>query len=344
MLDGLTVLLHERHPGEPVPLSEVRIEASRHGRGARIVEVLADVNLLDDDTIPAVRSWIDRRSDELAAGFAGDVRAWLLLLLDGDARNRRRSALTIYGYFGSVKPLLQDWSGSRGHLREITAADITIALEPLRGWRRSNTITALRSLFRFATRRRIVFANPTARLANPDGTRSLLPMSDAEIRAIEASIETPAQRLVIALAAVHAASVSTIRHLTLADVDLPNRRITLDGVAQPIASLTHQALRAWLHYRRRAWPHTPNRHLIICRGNSHGIGPVGRSFLTERLLPPGVTIDRIRKDRVLHEALSVGPDPLHLSLVFNLAQTTAGRYATFARALLDDQVDEDNGR
>ncbi len=40
-------------------------------------------------------------------------------------------------------------------------------LEPLRGWRRGNTITALRSLFRFATRPRIVFTNPTARLANP---------------------------------------------------------------------------------------------------------------------------------------------------------------------------------
>lgn len=40
-------------------------------------------------------------------------------------------------------------------------------LEPLRGWRRGNTITALRSLFRFATRLRIVFTNPTARLANP---------------------------------------------------------------------------------------------------------------------------------------------------------------------------------
>ncbi|MBA3575501.1 MAG: integrase, partial [Pseudonocardiales bacterium] len=79
-------------------------------------------------------------------------------------------------------------------------------LEPLRGWRRGNTITALRSLFRFATRRRIVFTNPTARLANPDAERSLLPMTDAEIRAIERCIVTPAQRLVIALAAVHAAS------------------------------------------------------------------------------------------------------------------------------------------
>jgi hypothetical protein len=28
----------------------------------------------------------------------------------------------------------------------------------------------------------------------------------------------------------------------------------------------------------------------------------------------------IRSDRILHEALTVGPDPLHLALVFNLSQ------------------------
>lgn len=340
VLDGLTTLLHERPPGEPVPLSEVRTQASRHGRGVRIAEVLADVELLNDDTTPAIRSWIELRTGELPAGFAADVRAWLLMLLDGDARNRPRSAITIYGYFAAIRPLLHGWSATRGHLREITAADVRTALEPVRGWRRSNTITALRSLFRFATRRRIVFTNPTARLANPGADRSLLPMTDAEIRAIEHSIDTPAQRLVVALAAVHAASGRTIRHLILDDVDLPNRRINLDGVAQPLASPTHQALRAWLEFRRRTWPHTPNRHLVISRSTAHGVNPVGRNFITERLLPPGVEIDRIRRDRVLHEALSVGPDPLHLSLVFNLAQTTAGRYATFARALLDDQLDQ----
>ena len=340
VLDGLTALLHERPSGEPVPLTEVRMQSSQHGRGVRIAEVLADVELLNDDTTPAIYSWIDRRSGELPAGFAGDVHAWLLMLLDGDARNRPRLPIAIYGYFGSVRPLLQGWSGTRGHLREITAADVTTALEPLRGWRRSNTITALRSLFRFATRRRIVFTNPTTRLANPGAERSLLPMTDAEIRAIEHCIDTPAQRLVVALAAVHAASGTTIRHLTLDDVDLPNRRIDIDGVAQPIASLTHKALRAWLEFRRRNWPHSPNRHLMISRSTSHGVSPVGRNYLTERVLPHGVEIDRIRRDRVLHEALSVGPDPLHLSLVFNLAHTTAGRYATFARALLDNELDQ----
>jgi hypothetical protein len=53
----------------------------------------------------------------------------------------------------------------------------------------------------------------------------------------------------------------------------------------------------------------------------------------------GVNVDRIRGDRILHEALTAGPDPLHLSLVFNLSLSTASRYADMAQRLLDDQLD-----
>jgi len=98
-------------------------------------------------------------------------------------------------------------------------------------------------------------------------------------------------------------------------------------------------LREWMHHRRDIWPQTPNRHLILSRSSAHGVDPVGRTYLTDQLLPPGITIERIRTDRVLHEAVTVGGDPLHLALVFNLAHTTAGRYAGFAKPLLDDQCD-----
>ena len=45
-----------------------------------------------------------------------------------------------------------------------------------------------------------------------------------------------AQRLAIALAAVHAARPQAIRELTLDDIDLPNRRITLAGHWQPLGA------------------------------------------------------------------------------------------------------------
>jgi len=81
-------------------------------------------------------------------------------------------------------------------------------------------------------------------------------MTDAEIRADEQAATSPAQRLIVALAAVHAARWDAIRDLTL-DLDLPNRRITIAGHRQRLGELTYRALRAWLGHRRATWPHTP---------------------------------------------------------------------------------------
>jgi hypothetical protein len=55
---------------------------------------------------------------------------------------------------------------------------------------------------------------------------------------------------------------------------------------------------------------------------------------------PRIDLDRIRGDRLLHEALTTGPDPLHLTLVFNLSHTTASRYAAIAQHLLDEQLEQ----
>jgi hypothetical protein len=59
------------------------------------------------------------------------------------------------------------------------------------------------------------------------------------------------------------------------------------------------------------------------------------------LLGVGVMLDRVRADRILHEALATGADPLHLQLVFNLHATTATRYAATARRILSDQAESD---
>ena len=90
-LDGLMVLLDGRPAGERVTLTEIRARAPRHTSTPRVAEVLAGLGLLEDDSIPAVRSWIERRAGELQDGFAAAVRAWLLVLLDGDTRARPRS-------------------------------------------------------------------------------------------------------------------------------------------------------------------------------------------------------------------------------------------------------------
>jgi hypothetical protein len=54
----------------------------------------------------------------------------------------------------------------------------------------------------------------------------------------------------------------------------------------------------------------------------------------------GFTIERIRADRILHEALTAGPDPLHLSLVFGISHNTARRYTIAAEQLLSEELEQ----
>ena len=87
---GLKAVLGGHTGDGPVPLSQVRqrVRPRSHSSATRITEVLAKMELLHDDTTAAIRAWIDRRTGELPAGFGSDVRAWLVALLDGDARTR----------------------------------------------------------------------------------------------------------------------------------------------------------------------------------------------------------------------------------------------------------------
>ena len=57
----------------------------------------------------------------------------------------------------------------------------------------------------------------------------------------------------------------------------------------------------------------------------------------------GVSIERIRCDRVLHEALTACANPLHLALVFGISQTTASKYTLIACDLLADQPGQEAG-
>src|SRR5262249_56033824 len=113
---GLKTVL-DGHTGDgPVPLSQVRQRAwpRSHSSAARIAEVLAELEMLHEDTTAAIRTWIDRRTGELPAGFGRDVRAWLVVLLDGDARTRPRSHATVHFHFGRVRPFIECWAATRG--------------------------------------------------------------------------------------------------------------------------------------------------------------------------------------------------------------------------------------
>ncbi|WP_219414204.1 site-specific integrase [Pseudonocardia nigra] len=339
---GLRAVLGDQPDGRPIRpirLSQIRAATgmSRGPRIARIGQILDEFGLLVDDTVPTIRAWIDHTCEQLPVGFRDEVRAWLLVLLDGDARSRPRSQSTLHAYLGRVRPPVLAWSATRSQLREVTEDDVRAVLDELSGHLRAGTFVALRSLFRFAKRRRLVFADPTRRLhvGRTAPVRTLAPMTDAQIAAVGRVAVTPAQRLIVALAAVHAARAKTIRELTLDDIDLPGRRIRLGGHPQQLSAFVHDVLAAWLRHRHHHWPHTPNRHMLISTVTASGTEPITDYYLTWHLLLHGVQLEHIRGDRVLQEALAVGADPLHLAVVFHLSFSTAIAYADIARSLLE---------
>lgn len=125
-----------------------------------------------------------------------------------------------------------------------------------------------------------------------------------------------------------------IRDLRLDDIDLGNHRITIGGHPRPLDELTRQALLAWLDYRRSRWPNTANPPCAAHSAHRDGELP-GRQALGHQRRPGlTATLERLRIDRQLEEALTRGPDPLHLAAMFGIDDKTAIRYANAARHLL----------
>ena len=69
--------------------------------------------------------------------------------------------------------------------------------------------------------------------------------------------------------------------------------------------------------------------------------PVSTScFAKKALRGKAATLERLRVDRQLKEAIARGPDPLHLATMFGLDPKTAIRYAENARQLLVTTAEE----
>ena len=171
--------------------------------------------------------------------MAADVGHWLRTRSQGGPRSRPRDEHTVRMNLNRVHPLLLAWAGHYVHLREVTTADVIAATGLLPPSRRRQTLTALRSLFGHAKKTGTIFRDPTRGVR--DGQRPLIliqPLQPAEIHQATSAAVTPAARLAVALAAVHAARPKTIRELHLGDADLGNRRLVIAGRARPLDDLT----------------------------------------------------------------------------------------------------------
>jgi hypothetical protein len=340
---ALVIVLSRHQPGDTVRYSElVPLQQALALRAGRTAEVLREMGLLDDDRRPAFEDWLERRLDGLAPGIRSDAEAWLRTLRDGGPRSRPRSDSAAWSYMFYLRPLLLAWSAQYGHLREVTRGDVLAAIGELHGNRRHNVLIALRSLFAFCKKRKSIFRSPVQGIRVGEYPQGVIqPLSQEEVDQAAEAAATPGTRLGLVLAAMHAARVKTIRELRLDDVDLGNRRIVIGGRMRPLDDLTREVLLEWLTYRSARWPSTANPYLLVNHRSANGTGPVRTSyFAAPALRGTAVTLERLRVDRQLQEALAVGPDPLHLASVFGLDPKTAIRYAENARQLLVTAAEE----
>jgi hypothetical protein len=314
-----------------LPLLQAGQVSTRH-----VTEVLRQAGMLHDDRPPAFDAWLDRKLGGVASGIRRDAERWLRTLKDGGPRSRPRAIATVHSHLGKALPALTGWSARYDHLREVTRNDIEDFLRPLHGSHRHNALVALRSLFAFCTADGVIFRNPARgiKVGRRPSATVLQPLGQDDIDDAAAAAVTPAARLIIALAGVHAARSSTICSLLLADADPRSSRLLLPGRPRPLDDLTARLLRAWLQDRRARWPGTANPHLLINTQTALGTGPVSRTWVNTALRGHAATIEALRVDRQLEEALASGADPLHLASTFGLDPGTAVRYASSARQLL----------
>ncbi|MEU0872959.1 tyrosine-type recombinase/integrase [Nocardia brasiliensis] len=334
---NLIMLLATHADLDTVRVSDFHRLIRRRGNSLiHVIDVLSAMGVLVDDRPKVFDTWLEAKTGDLTPSIAEDVARWAYMLREGGPRRRPRHPCTATGYLNSIRPALLEWSSQYSHLREVTRTDVLAHLDTLRGDTRTTAMAGLRSLFSWAKREALTFHNPCARirLTKPP-PRIWQPLSDNEIAAAVNAADTPAARLFVALAAVHAARPGQIRALHLDDIDLGNRRIIIDGRARPLDPLTHRVLIDWLDHRRQRWPHTANPHLLISKESALRTGPVSAAFL-QNLRGMPANLERLRIDRQLEEALACGGDPLHLAAVFGIDPSTAIRYATNARKLLDD--------
>jgi integrase len=333
---NLVMLLAGHLDGERIrysdyyPVLRDRMCSLRH-----VTEVLQTMGILLDDRPDIFGAWLADKLADLAPAIRRDVGRWAHTLREGGPRVRRRDEATIRLHVYQVRAALIDWSHRYGHLREVTRDDILAATGERHGFARMRMLTALRSLFTWAKRDGVIFRNPTAGIKSGPRERPILqPLADEDLAHAIAAAASPHVRLFIALAAVHAARHGEIRAILLDDVDLGNRRISIGGHARHLDELTHRVLGEWLAYRQQRWPNTANPYLLISQCTATGFGPVSQPWVGRLLRGLPATIDRLRIDRQLEEALTCGADPLHLAAVFDVHSSTAIRYAASARQLM----------
>lgn len=291
-----------------------------------LLTVLMSNTLLDDDRVPAIKTWFTRTIQGLPGPMATELRTWFDVLYNGSTtppRSHPRSETTIETRTRWAMPTLQAWADA-GHqsLREISREDV-LAVLPGSGTARATLGGALRSIFGTLKRRKTLFLNPMARISVGNVERRIpLPLDTTNLRTAFNSSD-PVQAALTALIGIHGLRSSEICALQLTDIH--DGRIHLTGRTIPLAQPAKARLNAYLDQRDRRWPNTINPHLFIHCWSATTTGPVKRPWVTTRL---GMPAQALRQDRIIDEAQATGGDLRRICDFFGVTMNTAEHYAT----------------
>ena len=245
---ALIIVLSRHQPGDAVRYSEIiPLQQQALGvRAGRTAEVLQEMGVLDDDRRLSFEDWLERKLDGLAPGIRADTEVAAdharrrppqqaprhLLRLEPHALHPAGAA----GMVISVRP------PARGHpRRRPRRARGDARIPPVQ--RAGSAALAVRVLQEAEDD----LPQPAPGIPVGERTRGIIqPLSQDEVDQAAGVAVTPDARLLLVLAAMHAARVKAIREIRLDDVDLGNRRIVIGGRARPLDDLTRQVLLKWL--------------------------------------------------------------------------------------------------
>ncbi|MER7694210.1 hypothetical protein [Streptomyces sp. NPDC097610] len=321
---SLYLLTAVHGPHETIKASTVATLPRQRARRAitRVTEVLADLDLLDDDRPDALDTWIQRRLGSVHQEIRDEALAWINIVRHGGPRRRPRSTATVRNQVAHAVPFLLACSERYRTLRQVTRGDVTEWLAQCST--PHNEAVALRDMFKTLKSQRLLFANPARGVSLGAKPSSMpRPLSPEAIQTIAAAADSdPALKLLIALIGVHALYPHQARALPLTAIDFTCGRLSLDDVDHPLDDFTRQAAANYTRLRHERWPRTRNPHLFISSQTAHTRTPVTIGWMQPLLRGLPVTAQRLREDRILEEAAVTGADPQHLCAVFNITPSS----------------------
>lgn len=324
---GIRIMLGIQTDGRaPIRASEVEALRDIDLPVWSVLEVLSTAGALIEDRTPHIDTWFHERVDPLPPPMAHELGIWFDIKKNGSntpPRSRPRDHATIQLQLSWALPILKAWAATGHHsLREITREDVLNAL-PVGRPERPRAGQGLKSIFRALKARKVIFADPTARIqTGQHEPRIPLPL-DIDLITTRLHSDNPATAAVTALVAFHGLRLQQLQRLRLTDVC--DGRLAIDGRSIPLAAPVRDRLATYLTLRNTRWPESVNNHLFINSRTHRRDDPAGVRWF-RLTIGPGLTARQLREDRILSEADATGGDIRALTDLFGLSINASTRY------------------